>query len=200
MGRGKKRTRRTGNRTGGTGAGDTSAAIVATGGDAYEQYRDATGQEGGRLEFLSMSQVSVDTAELTREADAIAAGAAPVADALAPEGLPVDGAGAPVDMDAVRKGYQTLMLSLTETVTAAAVPAWAVTLPEKTKLADACAEALLLWFPDQIIPPKYLAVLMIANVGYEIVQARRDPATGKLKPTRVIEKPAPAARPNTAAA
>jgi hypothetical protein len=57
----------------------------------------------------------------------------------------------------------------------------------------------VLWFPDQIIPPKYMALLVIAGVSMEIVQKRRDPATGELrprhhaKPKPVAETPAPAA-------
>ena len=61
-------------------------------------------------------------------------------------------------------------------------PNWAVQPEEASEFSDAMAEALLLWFPDQIIPPKYLAAFNVAWVGLKIIATRRDPETGALKP------------------
>jgi hypothetical protein len=63
----------------------------------------------------------------------------------------------------------------------AAVPAWEVTDDEKGKLGKALGTACALWFPGDI-PPKFIALIVVAGVTGEIIASRRDPDTGKLKP------------------
>jgi len=138
-------------------------------------------------------------------------GVNPVFDADTPASLEAEAsaatAGAPVDLEApapgaagalagppagptedqIRAGYKLLCGELVDLGAVSLVPAWRVTPAESGKLAGAMAEALLLWFPDNIIPPKYLALLTVAGVAFEIAQARRD-SNGRYLPARVQEK------------
>jgi hypothetical protein len=149
-------------------------------------------------EFLgvSMSEVRVDDAALSAEADAIASEFAGVIDPAVPT---APGEQPPSEAD-VLAGYRMISFAVADRGFEIIAPAWAVTTEEKTRLADAMAQALVLWFPDQPIPPKYLALLVLAGVGLEIVAARKDPVTGQLKP-RTHAKPEPkASAANTEAA
>lgn len=122
-------------------------------------------------------------AALEREASAA------IATAPAPE-IPEPGAGiAPAEVgpseEEILAGYALVCGQVVGACTSAIVPAWEVTAAENGKLSGAMARALLLWFPDQIIPPKYLSLLVVAGVGFEIINARRDPQTGRLRPARL---------------
>lgn len=124
-------------------------------------------------------------ADLEREVLSIAA-AAPVdpgADPGAVLAPPVTGP----SEEEILAGYQMVCGELIDSGCQALVPAWQVTPREVSKLSTACSKALMLWFPDMIIPPKYLALLTIAGVGFEIAQARKDPETGRYRPARVPE-------------
>ena len=90
----------------------------------------------------------------------------------------------------IEAGYTMICGEVIDLAAGALVPAWRITPAESGKLSGACARALMLWFPDMIIPPKYLALVVIAGVGFEIAQARKDPATGRYLPARLPEKPA----------
>jgi hypothetical protein len=118
----------------------------------------------------------------TLEAEANAAiAAAPISElAPVPPGRP-----SVADMGA---GYAALAEAVLGSTFEVVAPAWAVTDPEKSKLAKALGVAVALWFPGEI-PEKWVALIVVAGAGFEIVAARRDPATGKLKP-RFHEKPA----------
>ncbi len=84
----------------------------------------------------------------------------------------------PATMEA---GYAAIGEAVLGAACNAMCPAWDVTDAEKSKLAGALAHAMQLWFPGEI-PEKYVALIVVAGVGFEIVSARRDPATGGLKP------------------
>jgi hypothetical protein len=88
----------------------------------------------------------------------------------------------------VLAGYVLVCDQLVDAGCNALVPAWKVSPREVSKLGTACAKALLLWFPDQIIPPKYMALLAIVGVGFEIAQARRDPRTGRYLPGQLPDQ------------
>jgi hypothetical protein len=148
-----------------------------------------------------VNTVEIDPAALEAEAaaavssaDASMAHVAQVAgdDAMAMAGVP--GAQA-ATQEEILAGYVLVCDVVVGQGCDALVPAWNVTPAERGKLSGAIAKALLLWFPDQIIPPKYMALLAVAGVTFEIINARRDPQTGKLKPARVLpaqaSKPAP---------
>jgi len=133
-------------------------------------------------------------AALEAEAAAATAGApldleapAPGAAGAAP-GLPAGPAG-PSEEEVVA-GYTLICSELVDLGAVSLVPAWKVTPAESGKLANAMARALVLWFPDMIIPPKYLALLTVAGVAFEIAQARRDPNSGRYLPAHVQEKAA----------
>ena len=136
---------------------------------------------------LNGAAVDHDTpASLEAEARAAVAGAPLDLDltAPAPAGAPAPGQPSPEEVEA---GYTMICGELVDVAAVALVPAWKVTPAESGKLAGAMARALLLWFPDMIIPPKYLALIAIAGVGFEIAQARKDPATGRYLPGRLPE-------------
>ena len=132
-----------------------------------------------------MSEVNVDEAALAAEASAVVNALPPVA--------PVGDASAPVDPsqpspEQVKAGYKLVCDALVSRGFDVMAPAWNVTPVETGRIGDATADALLLWFPDQIIPPKYLALLVVAGVTMEVIDARRDPQTGQLRP-RTNAKP-----------
>lgn len=134
---------------------------------------------------------AIDTpSSLEAEARAAVAGAPvdPDLSGTAPAGLPV-GPAQP-SPEEVLAGYTLIAGELVDGAALAVFPNWQVTPAESGKFAGAMARAFLLWFPDQIIPPKYLALVTLAGVGFEIVQARRDPETGKLRPARLPKKDA----------
>ena len=88
----------------------------------------------------------------------------------------------------VLAGYEMVCTQLLDSGCTAIVPAWHVSPVEVSKLSTACSKALMLWFPDMIIPPKYMALLVIIGVGFEIAQARKDPATGRYRPGQLPQR------------
>lgn len=140
-----------------------------------------------------MSEVSIDPAALAAEADAIVGEHAPEVTPVSAPGVDASPA-VPTDAE-VLQGYQLITDALVDRGADAIAPAWQITSEEKAAFSGACAKALLLWFPDQIIPPKYMALLVVAGVGFEIVGKRRDPKTGELKPRHYAKPAAPAAAP-----
>lgn len=132
--------------------------------------------------------VDESAAQLEADAHAALAGAPLEIEAPAPDGAPGTPGPGPSEEE-VLAGYTLICTEVVDLGAGALVPAWKVTPAESGKMAGAIARALLLWFPDMIIPPKYLALLSIAGVAFEIAQARRD-ATGRYLPARLPEKPA----------
>lgn len=128
---------------------------------------------------------------LEAEADAIAAqfqtdpaagaGADPQTQALAAE--------------TVQQAYDILGNMVVSQGAAVFIPNWHITPGETKDMSDAIVQALMIWFPDGLIPPKYMAVLAIAGVGARIAMARRHPDTGELPPRYAPppRKPQPAA-------
>jgi len=129
-----------------------------------------------------VNEVHIDAAALQAEAAAVAS--------EFPADLPADPGAElqPAVSEDAKKGYQILAGALVGQGALIFVPAWDVSPAECTDLADAIVEALLLWFPDGVIPPKYMAILAVLGVGFRIAYARRDPSTGAFKPRHV--KPA----------
>lgn len=116
------------------------------------------------------------TAQLQAEADA-AIMMAPE-DLMAPGAVPAPAGPSQADIEA---GYAVLTGAALDMAFDMAAPAWEVTNDEKGKLAAAVGKAATLWFPDGI-PEKWIALIVVAGVGAQIVGNRRDPVTGKLKP------------------
>lgn len=133
---------------------------------------------------------SVHTAQdLEREALAAVA-SAPIAETVTDQvgdGIAPPAAAGPSEAE-VLAGYEMVCTELISSGADALLPAWRITPPEVSKLSTACSKALMLWFPDMIIPPKYMALLVVAGVGFEIAQARKDPSTGRYHPARVPDR------------
>jgi len=144
-----------------------------------------------------MNIVEVNEAALMAEVNAAVA-SAPVD----PSQVDVqsDGTQAPVEQQAtpeqVQQGYEVLFTGVVGWGSQTFAPNWAVTADETHKLSNALAGACMLWFPDQPIPPKYIAVLSVVAVAAEIVMSRRDPETGQLKPLNAKSTTKPAATPS----
>jgi hypothetical protein len=130
--------------------------------------------------------------ELVREALAAVA-SAPIAEpglgnpSLGPTDPDPAGVAGPSDAE-VLAGYEMVCTQLIDSGCTAIIPAWRVTPLEVSKLSTACSKALMLWFPDMIIPPKYMALLVIVGVGFEIAQARKDPSTGRYRPAQLPDR------------
>ena len=98
-------------------------------------------------------------------------------------GAPVDQSAAPVETGPppaaqMAEGYTVLCAAVVAAAANGLAPAWQVTPAETQSLAGAMAQALVLWFPDQVIPAKYMALLAVAGVSFEIISARRLPSGG----------------------
>lgn len=128
-------------------------------------------ETAGSLEAEALAATAGAPADL-EELPRGAAGAAP--------GLPAGPAG-PTEEE-ILAGYTLLAGELVDLGAVTFVPAWKVTPAESGKMASALARAALLWFPDAIIPPKYLALITVAGVALEIAQARKDPTSGRYLP------------------
>lgn len=128
--------------------------------------------------------------DLEREALAAVA-SAPIAETIVTDqvgnGVAAPGVAGPSEAE-VLAGYEMVCTQLIDSGCNAIIPAWQVTPPEVSKLSTACSKALMLWFPDMIIPPKYMALLVIAGVGFDIAQARKDPNTGRYRPARFPDR------------
>ena len=127
--------------------------------------------------------------DLEREALAAVA-SAPIAETVTDQvgdGIAPPAAAGPSEAE-VLAGYEMVCTELISSGADALLPAWRITPPEVSKLSTACSKALMLWFPDMIIPPKYMALLVVAGVGFEIAQARKDPSTGRYHPARVPDR------------
>lgn len=161
---------------GGTPHDDNAADLEARAGEAENI------ELAARLfrEQQQVSTVSIDPAALAAEADAVAQDHV-VTDTSPTSGAPAEPVGPTPEQ--LQKGYEVIALALVDRGFASGAPAWTVTPDQKKNLASAVATAVTLWFPGEI-PPKYLALLVVAHAAYEIVDAQRDPATGKIKPAR----------------
>jgi hypothetical protein len=186
--------RKTGKRAGNTGrAGDTESTGsighenagntgTSAGGTGTERVGEGAAQPPGLREMTG------DTPAVL-EAEAAAAIATAPVEPAAP-GMPVETGPTPADIEA---GYRLIGDAILGATFNTVCPAWQVTEQEKGKLAGALAHAAQLWFPEAI-PEKWVALIVVAGVGFEIIGARRDPNTGLLAP-RFNVKPAPPAAP-----
>jgi hypothetical protein len=134
-----------------------------------------------------VSEVRIDAPALTAEADAIAQEyaqanpAPPPPPALDAQGAVIETPAPPSPQD-VLLGYRVICTALIDRGASTLTPAWMWKPEKKTRLADACAQAALLWWPDCIIPPKYMALFVVAGVAMEVIEDNRNPETGKLRP------------------
>jgi hypothetical protein len=126
---------------------------------------------------LEVNAVRIDDAQLVAEADQVAHEAAAEAAAIAaeyPPGPTAEDAAEAVKIENAAEGYKILAFAIVGQGAELFVPNWHVTTTEKTDLADALVQALMLWFPDGLIPPKYMALLVVFGIGAKIAFARRD--------------------------
>lgn len=196
--RSKKRRRR------GTGE-NTGKTSAATGEPTGAEARDSIGATGAGTgdELLvapgvfqmseGSNRVEIDPAGLEAEAAAALAGASSSdvsGDTTSAAEASGDSTPGPQQL---LEGYRIIALALVDRGGAVIAPAWQIVPPRKAHLADAIAQAALLWFGDMPIPPKYLALLVVADAVMQIADDNRDPQTGALKPLRVVQQKPPAA-------
>lgn len=140
-----------------------------------------------------MNAVDVNAPELEAEVDRILA-TAPADLAQAPA---IDPAASPAiagdqvareptleEIQAAAAGYEGGAFLIVRKAFDVAAPAWQVSGDECKGISSAVAFAMAAWFPNHQLPPKYVALLGVAGALYAVVDARRDPDTGKLKPRR----------------
>lgn len=143
-----------------------------------------TGQSGaGSLDgaLAVADQTMNDAAALQLEADAAIAAAPVDLTGTAP-------AAAGPSSDDMAAGYALLAGAALGTACELTCPAWEITDDEKNDFSAALGKACALWFPGDI-PEKWVALIIVAGVGSKIVAARRDPATGGLKPRFKQQRP-----------
>lgn len=147
-----------------------------------------------------VNEVEIDAPALASEAAAVEL--PPEAEAPAPGQGEGEGEAAALEarsLEQAQREYEPVVGMVLGTVAATQFPAWRITDDERKQLTAAASAALAHWWPDGNIPPKYLSLVMVVYVGYTIVEARRDPATGELAPRRIDTAPRSAA-PGRAAA
>jgi len=141
----------------------------------------------------SMNTVEVNEAALMAEAQAIAE-TAPQQEVIASDAVETQPVGP--TPEEILEGNKQVFTAVISTTANSVMPAWAISPQETDDLSDALARACVLWFPDGMIPPKYLALCVVAGIAGKIVLKRRDPDTGKLKPMKLDDaKPAAATAP-----
>ena len=64
-------------------------------------------------------------------------------------------------------------------------PNWRITREEREQVSGAFALALSAWFPDDVIPIKYLVLMNVGASLWNLAASRRDPNTGKFIPLRL---------------
>jgi len=147
---------------------------------------------------------TVEDEKLAAAADQVAADYAPppLLDGAQPAAAGADPSAPPViSTEDAEKGYRMLGLAVVGQSCMLLAPAWHVTQVEQTSVSDAIVQALMIWFPDGIIPAKYLALLVLVSAVGTIALSRIDPVTGELPPRHAPpKKPAVPAAPAAAAA
>lgn len=68
-------------------------------------------------------------------------------------------------------------------------PNWRLTALERDQVSGSLALALSTWFPDDVIPVKYLVLLNVGASFWNLAASRRDPQTGKILPMRLAPPP-----------
>lgn len=165
---------------------DAGAAVGAIG--------DPPAGAGAAAEPLASGLLDADRI-LAAEADAIAEQFREPA-----PGAVLDPAAQQLAAETVEQAYNILGTAVVSQGAAVFIPNWHITPAETKDMSDAIVQALMLWFPDGLIPPKYMAILAIAGVGARIAMARRDELTGELPPRYAPKKPRPPAGAPAAAA
>lgn len=64
-------------------------------------------------------------------------------------------------------------------------PNWRLSALERDQVSSSLALALAAWFPDDVIPLKYLVLLNVGASVWNLAASRRDPRTGKFIPMRI---------------
>jgi hypothetical protein len=141
------------------------AADLADGGDPRTAERVAN----GLLDNATILEAEADA--IAREFSDTPSDAAPAVDPSQQ-----------LSAESVEEAYGILSRMVVSQGAAVVIPNWKITPAETDDMAAAIVQALMIWFPDGMIPPKYMAVLAIAGVGARIAIARRDPNTGELPP------------------
>jgi len=147
-----------------------------------------------------MNTVEVDDARLGAELDDVLSDAPPDPAPAASEPDAPASAGDDLTMEQIEAAaarYDFGALMLVSRGFDLLAPAWDVTDDEKAKLAHSVALCAAAWFPDAAIPARYVVLLMLGGTAYQVVEARRDPSTGKIRErvkrdARTIQAPASA--------
>jgi len=185
--RGKRRVERVKRAASATRAdatGDASDASPLTGNAAVGWTTERTMVETVEADH-SMNTVEVDQAALIAEAQNAVASAPVDATQLPPDqAAQVEGERQPTQEE-ILKGYVIVAQTLVSGAQSALAPNWVLKPERKQKMSEALAQAAMLWFPDQVLPPKWAALLVIADAFSEIVADNYDTDAGEYRPLKL---------------
>lgn len=122
----------------------------------------------------------------------------------APEPTPAEAAAQELaTVQAAAAGWRPGAEFMVNALSDAIAPNWGITAEERRDVVDGIAMGLAAWFPDEVIPLKFVVLLQGAGAVWKIITARRDANGGKLPPLRLAHSgegaatnssPAPAPR------
>lgn len=144
-------------------------------------------QTGDTAMSTNQNTVEVDESQLAAIAQS-AVDNAPVIDGAPPAGELVDGQTVEQRQptpEEVLKGYVLIATPVVEGIARTAAPNWKLAPEKKTKLAEALAQAAVLWFPDQVLPPKWAVLLVVADAVMEIAADNYDAELGDYRPLKL---------------
>lgn len=136
----------------------------------------------------NQNTVEVDTQRLIAEAQSAVDNAPVVEGAPPPAGELVDGNAQEQRQptpEEILKGYVLIATPVVEGIARAAAPNWKLEPAKKTRLAEAIAQAAVLWFPDQVLPPKWAVLLVVADAVMEIAADNYDAELGDYRPLKI---------------
>jgi hypothetical protein len=142
---------------------------------------------GAVMNGPAKNEVDIDQAALAAEADAVQIPEAP-SSAEAAQAAQVESEAAAVQSVAeFAAGAEPFVGGMLSALHGVVAPNWVIVPARQEALTKAAALALAYWFPHEI-PPKYLALIMVAGALHGIAQDNKDPKTGAYKPLHVPPK------------
>jgi hypothetical protein len=141
----------------------------------------------------------INTDELALEAEALAGSAPPSSSPAfdAPDPATVVQVGSveltPDQVHAIAARNAGAMIGLVGALASGIAPNWQIDTAEVAAIGNAAANALAAWFPDGALPYKYWVLLELGGTVLGVANARKDPATGKLRPLKAPQNGAAAA-------
>jgi hypothetical protein len=137
---------------------------------------------------MGMNTVEVDEAAIALQVDQILSDVPPDAPPAAAPAIAGEQLGEREltleEIQAAAQGYEVGAFLIVSKMADVFAPAWGISHEERKGVASSISMAMAAWFPNAQLPPKWMVLLNVAGSMYSLVESRRDPETGKLKPRR----------------